>query len=56
MTDFSKYKEIAATTNTYKEIGQVTDIIGLVIEADGPPSSIGDLCHIYPRMDEDPIW
>lgn len=56
MTDFSKYKEIAATTNTYKEIGQVTDIIGLVIEADGPPSSIGDLCYIYPRMDEDPIW
>jgi flagellum-specific ATP synthase len=56
MTDFSKYREIAATTNTYKEIGQVTDIIGLVIEADGPPSSIGDLCYIYPRMDEEPIW
>jgi len=56
MIDLSKYKNTVQKTNTFKEIGQVTHIIGLVIEADGPPSSIGDLCHIYSRMDEPPVW
>ena len=54
--DLSKYKDIVGQTNSFKEIGQVTHIIGLVIEADGPSSSIGDLCHIYSRMDEKPVW
>ncbi len=56
MIDFDRYKKAAAASNTFKEIGQVTHIIGLVIEADGPPSSIGDLCYIYPGMNEDPVW
>lgn len=56
MIDLLKYKNIVEKANTFKEIGQVTHVIGLVIEADGPPSSIGDLCHIYSRMDEPPVW
>jgi len=56
MIDLSKYKDTVANTNTFKEIGQVTHIIGLVIEADGPSSSIGDLCYIYSKMDEKPVW
>lgn len=56
MLNFEKYKDIIKDSNVYKEIGQVTQIIGLVIEADGPSSSIGDLCHIYNKMDEDPVW
>ena len=28
---------------TIKEIGKVTEITGLIIETDGPESSIGDL-------------
>ncbi len=56
MIDFEKYKKTVATTNTFKEIGQVTHIIGLVIEADGPSSSIGDLCYIYSSMDQEPVW
>lgn len=54
--NLDNYKQIVKSTTPYKEIGQVTHIIGLVIEADGPPSSIGDLCYIYPRMDAEPIW
>lgn len=54
--NLDNYKNIVQSTTPFKEIGQVTHIIGLVIEADGPPSSIGDLCHIYPRMDKPPIW
>jgi len=56
MLDFSKYKESVKKINTFKEIGKVTQIIGLVIETDGPTSSIGDLCYIYPNMDEKPVW
>lgn len=56
MIDLSKYKDIAKEAPTFREIGHVTHIIGLVIEADGPSSSIGDLCYIYSRMDEKPVW
>ncbi|HSA06037.1 MAG TPA: FliI/YscN family ATPase [Candidatus Gastranaerophilales bacterium] len=56
MIDFDKYKKIVQNTNAFKEIGQITRIIGLVIEADGPSSSIGDLCHIYSKMNEEPVW
>lgn len=56
MIDLSKYKKTAEQTNSFKEIGNVTHIIGLVIEADGPSSSIGDLCYIYSKMDEKPVW
>lgn len=56
MIDTDKYKQIIKNTSSFKEIGQVTHIIGLVIEADGPASSIGDLCYIYPKMNKEPVW
>src|SRR5574344_479296 len=51
-----EYLEIIRETNSIREIGKVTEIIGLIIEADGPKSSIGDLCYIYNRLDEEPVW
>jgi len=54
--NLDRYKNIVKTANTFKEIGQVTHIIGLVIEADGPSSSIGDLCYIHSKIDEEPVW
>ena len=56
MFDLKEYSEIIEKTNSIKEIGKVTEIIGLTIEADGPSSSIGDLCYIYNKLDEEPIW
>lgn len=56
MLDLTKYKNIVKSSSTFREIGQVTQIIGLIIEADGPSSSVGDLCYIYNNMDEEPIW
>lgn len=35
------------TVETIQAYGKVVEIIGLIIEADGPKSSIGDLCYIY---------
>lgn len=56
MINLDKYKDIVDRTPIFKEIGQVTQIIGLVIEANGPSSSIGDLCYIYSRIDQPPVW
>ena len=38
-----KYLNIVEKADTIKEIGKITEIIGLTIESDGPKSSIGDL-------------
>ncbi len=50
----NKYLNIIKNTNTIKEIGKITEIIGLTIESDGPKSSIGDLCHIYNKFNDKP--
>lgn len=41
--------KIVEDSNTIAKIGRITEIIGLTIVADGPASSIGDLCHIVPE-------
>ena len=50
----NKYLDIIQNTQTIKQIGRITEIIGLTIESDGPKSSIGDLCYIYNEFDEKP--
>ncbi|MDO5307278.1 MAG: flagellar protein export ATPase FliI [bacterium] len=50
-----KYLDIIKKTNTIKEIGKISEIIGLTIESDGPKSSIGDLCYIYNDYNSTPI-
>ena len=52
--DKDKYLKIIQNTQTIKEIGRITEIIGLTIESDGPKSSIGDLCHIYNNFGDTP--
>lgn len=54
--DKNKCLEIINNTNSIKEIGKITEIIGLIIEADGPKSSIGDLCYIYNAHNSKPVW
>ncbi len=44
--DLSSYKNIVDNINPIAKIGSVVEIVGLIIEADGPVSSIGDLCYI----------
>lgn len=55
--NFDNYKKKLENLNTFKPIGKVIEVIGLVIEADGPSSSIGDLCYINTGSGEnDVIW
>ena len=49
-----KYLNIIKDAKTIKEIGKITEIIGLTIESDGPKSSIGDLCYIYNDYNDKP--
>ena len=56
MINLTRYKNLIGQTNTMQEIGKVIQIIGLIIEADGPKASIGDLCYIYNKLDSEPIW
>ena len=51
----NKCLDIINNTNSIKEIGKITEIIGLIIEADGPKSSIGDLCYIHTNQSSEPI-
>lgn len=44
--------EIIKNSNTITKIGKIVEIVGLTIVADGPVSSIGDLCHIVLDNDE----
>ncbi|SUJ00810.1 flagellar protein export ATPase FliI [Sporosarcina pasteurii] len=39
--------EFIPTINTYKKFGRVVRVVGLMIESQGPESSIGDVCHIH---------
>ena len=50
-----KYQQTVKNTRSLRQIGKVIEIIGLIIEADGPEASIGDLCYIYNKMDEKPV-
>lgn len=45
--DLSNEISIVQQTETIQTYGKVVEIIGLIIEADGPKSSVGDLCFIY---------
>ncbi|GJM83479.1 hypothetical protein HMSSN139_59750 [Paenibacillus sp. HMSSN-139] len=35
--------------------GKVTQVIGLMVESEGPDASIGDLCYIYPSKAAQPL-
>jgi len=45
--DFTKYYNTLESTDTLEYAGRVTKIVGLAVEASGPPSKIGDICEIF---------
>ncbi|MFC1517665.1 flagellar protein export ATPase FliI [Candidatus Margulisiibacteriota bacterium] len=45
--EFQKYNRIVETTDTCKIIGKVVQVVGLVIEAQVPGVSVGELCTIF---------
>ncbi|HML86982.1 MAG TPA: flagellar protein export ATPase FliI [Methylomusa anaerophila] len=57
MAKFSADKYLSAIHNadSLKLNGRITQIIGLVIESQGPNVNLGELCYIYPRGNSLPI-
>lgn len=53
--DLRKYYRSLETMSSMRPVGEVRQIIGLLIEADGPPSSIGDVCLIYSDKSTEPL-
>jgi flagellum-specific ATP synthase len=50
-----KYFEVLKQVNPIKLCGKVTEVIGMVIEADGPVASIGDVCSITYHRGGEPV-
>jgi len=45
--DVSKYIESLSKSDTIERAGRVTKIVGLAVEATGPPAKIGDVCEMF---------
>ena len=43
---FQRFRTAAATADRFRILGRVTDVVGLVIESNGPNAKIGDVCMI----------
>jgi flagellum-specific ATP synthase len=55
MIDFAKYHRTLGQMNPIRIHGKVTEIIGLVVEGNGPAASIGELCGIFPSGSAKPV-
>lgn len=53
--DPGKYLSAIYAADTMKLNGKITQIVGLVIESQGPNVTLGELCYIYPRSQGEPI-
>ncbi|GAB2721909.1 flagellar protein export ATPase FliI [Paenibacillus thermoaerophilus] len=51
----SKYIEYLKNIDPVRVNGKVTQVIGLTIESEGPDTRIGDVCHIYPLKNGEPL-
>jgi flagellum-specific ATP synthase len=55
MIDFAKYHRLLGRVNPIRIHGKVAEIIGLVVEGNGPAASIGELCGIFPAGSAKPV-
>ncbi|MBP2635810.1 MAG: yscN [Firmicutes bacterium] len=53
--DSAPYLSTIANVDSIKLNGKITQIIGLVMESQGPNVNLGDLCYVYPRKQGEPI-
>lgn len=53
--NLDKYFRALEKATLIRTHGKVQQIIGLVIESEGPGGNVGDLCFIYPKDGKEPI-
>ncbi len=45
----SKYAKVISSVTTFQTIGKITQVVGLVLESDGPQASLGEVCVLRSR-------
>lgn len=55
MRNLPPYLEIIERTDPIKMEGKVTQVVGSVIESQGPVASVGELCHLYPLPEKEGV-
>ncbi|HEY3375606.1 MAG TPA: flagellar protein export ATPase FliI [Candidatus Aquicultor sp.] len=53
--DFAKFSNVVRMTTPIKQNGKVTQVVGLVIESQGPAAQVGELCHIQIARNVPPV-
>jgi flagellum-specific ATP synthase len=53
--DWNAYRRRIAEFDPIQVSGRVTQVVGLVVESEGPAAHLGDVCHIHNRHDEHPV-
>lgn len=49
MHKLEKYFKVVEKTEPIKTNGKVTQVIGLIIESQGPGANLGEVCYVFPR-------
>jgi flagellum-specific ATP synthase len=55
MLDSQRYMDHLAQLDPVRVNGKVTQVIGLMVESEGPDANIGDVCYIYPSKSSKPL-
>lgn len=53
---FDKYEDVVRVLDPIRYMGKIRRVQGLVIESDGPPAVVGELCQIESRRTGDLVW
>ena len=49
--NLDKLRDVIREARTIKLTGKVTQVVGLVIESQGPPVSVGELCYVISKIE-----
>ena len=52
--DIDKFIDAVDDCSSIKLTGKVTQVVGLVIESQGPPVSVGELCYVHSKIPDVP--
>lgn len=50
--NLAKYVHLVKSAESIKTVGRVTQVVGLVIESEGPPVAVGDTCVVFRKRRE----
>jgi len=53
--DFEKYHKVLEAADPVKLNGKIKQVVGLVIESEGPAASVGEMCYVYSKKNDKPL-